>query len=46
MRGATPTLKIPFWVFMGATTFGFAGACLVHLVQLRKPDAGHGSVAL
>ena len=46
MRGATPTLKIPFWIFMGATTFGFAGACLVHLVQLRKPNSGHGSVAL
>ena len=46
MRGATPTLKIPFWIFMGATTFGFAGACLVHLVQLRRRDTGHGSVAL
>ncbi|WVJ71752.1 TRAP transporter substrate-binding protein DctP [Paracoccus marcusii] len=46
MRGATPTLKIPFWIFMGATTFGFAGACLVHMVQLRKPNSGHGSVAL
>ncbi len=46
MRGATPTLKIPFWVFMGATTFGFAGACLVHLFQMRRPDAGSGSVAL
>lgn len=46
MRGATPTLKIPFWVFMGATTFGFAGACLVHLVQLRSPDASSGSKAL
>lgn len=46
MRGATPTLKIPFWVFMSATTFGFAGACLVHLLQLRRPDAASGSKAL
>lgn len=46
MRGATPTLKIPFWIFMAATTFGFAGAALVHLVQWRRRDTGQGSVAL
>ncbi|MFC0201951.1 TRAP transporter small permease [Paracoccus rhizosphaerae] len=46
LRGATPTLKIPFWIFMGATAFGFAGACIVHLAQLRRPPDAQSSVAL
>jgi TRAP-type C4-dicarboxylate transport system permease small subunit len=46
MRGATPTLKIPFWIFMGATAFGFAGACIVHVLQLRRANRAQNSVAL
>ncbi len=37
LTNATPTLGIPFWIFLGATLFGFAGAALVHLLHLRKP---------
>ncbi|TKW68747.1 MAG: TRAP transporter small permease subunit [Paracoccus denitrificans] len=37
LRNATPTLKIPFWLFLGATLFGFAGAAILHLFHLRKP---------
>ncbi|TKA97206.1 TRAP transporter small permease [Cereibacter changlensis] len=46
LKNATPTLKIPFWLFMGATAFGFAGACLVHLRHLRKPPQAQSSVTL
>lgn len=46
MKNATPTLKIPFWIFMGATSFGFVGACLVHLVNLRRQPKAHSSVTL
>lgn len=34
LKNATPTLKIPFWIFLGATFFGFAGAAVVHLLHL------------
>ncbi|SDE99998.1 TRAP transporter small permease [Limimaricola pyoseonensis] len=36
---ATPTLKIPFWLFLGAACAGFGGAALVHLRQAlsRRP---------
>ena len=37
LSNATPTLKIPFWVFLSATFVGFAGAALVHLRHLRHP---------
>lgn len=46
MKNATPTLKIPFWIFMGATAFGFAVACIVHLVNLRRQPKAHSSVTL
>lgn len=46
MRNATPTLKIPFWIFMGATAFGFAAACLAHLLNLRREPKEHSSVVL
>ena len=37
LANATPTLGIPFWIFLGATLFGFTGAAAVHLIHLRKP---------
>lgn len=36
LRNATPTLKIPFWIFLGACFVGFAGAGIFHVLQLRK----------
>lgn len=35
-NSATPTLGIPFWIFLSATLFGFAGAGISHLLGLRK----------
>jgi len=46
MNNATPTLKIPFWIFMGATAFGFVGACIVHLINLRRQPKSHSSVII
>lgn len=37
LNNATPTLKIPFWLFLGSTFFGFAAAALLHLLDLRHP---------
>lgn len=37
LNNATPTLKIPFWLFLGSTFFGFAVASLLHLLDLRRP---------
>jgi TRAP-type C4-dicarboxylate transport system permease small subunit len=37
LNNATPTLKIPFWLFLGSTFFGFAAATLAHLIDLRHP---------
>ncbi len=39
LNNATPTLKIPFWLFLGSTFFGFAAAALLHLRDLRSPPA-------
>lgn len=46
LTNATPTLGIPFWIFLGATLFGFAGAALVHLIHLRKPPQAETSIAV
>ena len=46
LTNATPTLGIPFWIFLGATLFGFAGAALVHLLHLRKPPQADTNVAV
>lgn len=46
LTNATPTLGIPFWIFLGATLFGFAGAALVHLVHLRKPPQADTNIAV
>jgi TRAP-type C4-dicarboxylate transport system permease small subunit len=44
-RNMTPTLRIPFWIFLAAAAFGFGGAAFLHLRRLRRgQDAG--SVAL
>ena len=46
LANATPTLGIPFWIFLGATLFGFAGAGAVHLIHLRKPPQADKNVAV
>ena len=46
LTNATPTLGIPFWIFLGATFFGFAGAALVHLLHLRNPPQADTNIAL
>ena len=46
LANATPTLGIPFWIFLGATLFGFAGAAAVHLIHLRKPPQADKNVAV
>ena len=46
LTNATPTLGIPFWIFLGATLFGFAGAAVVHLLHLRKPPQADTNVAV
>jgi TRAP-type C4-dicarboxylate transport system permease small subunit len=42
----TPTLGIPFYLFLGAALVAFAGATLVHLVTLRKPPQSDTNVTL
>ncbi|MCQ0990082.1 TRAP transporter small permease [Jiella marina] len=46
LRNATPTLKIPFWLFLGSTFFGFLAATVVHIIHLRKPPQKNSSVSL
>ncbi len=46
LTNATPTLSIPFWIFLGATLFGFAGAAVVHLLHLRKPPQADTNIAV
>jgi len=46
LNNATPTLQIPFWIFLAATLFGFAGAALVHLVHLRKPPQADTNISV
>ena len=46
LTNATPTLGIPFWIFLGATLFGFAGAALVNLLHLRKPPQADTNIAV
>jgi len=46
LTNATPTLGIPFWIFLGATLFGFAAAALVHLLHLRKPPQADTNIAV
>ena len=44
-RNMTPTLRIPFWIYLAAAAFGFAGAAFLHLRRLRQGQDG-GSVAV
>lgn len=46
LSNATPTLKIPFWVFLSATFVGFAGAALVHLWHLRHPPQRDTNISI
>ena len=46
LTNATPTLGIPFYIFLGVTLFGFAGAAIVHLVHLRKPPQADTNIAV
>ena len=46
LKNSTPTLGIPFWIFLGATLFGFAGAAVVHLLHLRKSPQADTNVAV
>lgn len=46
LNNATPTLQIPFWIFLAATLFGFAGAALIHLIHLRKPPQAGTNVSV
>jgi TRAP-type C4-dicarboxylate transport system permease small subunit len=36
-RNETPTLRIPFWIFLASAFIGFAGAGLLHLYRLFRP---------
>jgi TRAP-type C4-dicarboxylate transport system permease small subunit len=42
MKNATPTLGIPFWLFLGAAALGFAGAAVYHarrfVIQLKTGE--------
>lgn len=46
LMNATPTLGIPFVIFLGATLFGFAAAAVVHLVHLRRPPQADTNVSI
>jgi TRAP-type C4-dicarboxylate transport system permease small subunit len=46
LNNATPTLGIPFWIFLAATLFGFVGAAVVHLVHLRKPPQADTNITI
>lgn len=49
LNNTTPTLKIPFWIFLASTLIGFACACVVHLLTLRcrqHPRAEHNKPEL
>ena len=43
LRNATPTLKIPFWIFLGACFIGFAGGAVFHAIQLFRPETPEDS---
>jgi TRAP-type C4-dicarboxylate transport system permease small subunit len=42
----TPTLGIPFYLFLGAALVAFAGATIVHLVHLRHPPQSDTNVTI
>ncbi len=43
LNNATPTLNIPFWLFLSATFVAFAGASILHvMILLRSGRRGSG----
>lgn len=46
LNNATPTLGIPFWIFLAATLFGFSGAAVVHLIHLRNPPQADTNISV
>jgi TRAP-type C4-dicarboxylate transport system permease small subunit len=38
-RNRTPTLGIPFWIYLASAAIGFAGAALLHVARLFRPVA-------
>jgi TRAP-type C4-dicarboxylate transport system permease small subunit len=43
-RNMTPTLKIPFWIFLVAAGIGFGGAGLLRLWRYLRPRPEHPTV--
>lgn len=43
-RNITPTLKIPFWIFLAAGGIGFAGAGILRLHRLIRPPPENPTV--
>lgn len=46
LNNATPTLQIPFWLFLAATFFCFTGAAVIHLIHLREPPQADTNISL
>ena len=40
LNNATPTLNIPFWIFLSATFIAFAGAAVLHVLFLLRRGRG------
>jgi hypothetical protein len=36
-RNRTPTLGIPFWIYLGGAAVGFGGGAILHLARLGRP---------
>lgn len=45
-RNMTPTLGIPFWIYLAAAAFGFGAAAVLHLWRLRRGQDHGAPVAL
>ena len=44
LKGATPTLAIPFWVFLSCTFLAFLCSAVIHIGQLREALLQHKSL--
>lgn len=44
LGNTTPTLKLPFWIFLSAAGLAFLGALIIHLVHLRRKRAPETTV--
>ncbi|MFC7736615.1 TRAP transporter small permease [Roseomonas sp. GCM10028921] len=38
-RNRTPTLGIPFWIYLGGAAVGFGGGAVLHLARLGRPQS-------